>query len=98
MRIDAWMENREQPGTLAHTARRILENDKAYRDAEKTLRSMYVLEALIKSRGNQRQAARDIGVSWQTVRRILRSMKITGADIRKLSEHLRERSDAGNAA
>lgn len=92
MQIAAWMQNRETPGTLAHVAKRILESDKTYKATEQTIRSMYVLEALVKHDGNQQRAARAIGVNPQTVRRVLRGLRITGEQVRIVAKHLQGRA------
>jgi DNA-binding NtrC family response regulator len=94
MRIEAWMESRDKAGTLANVARRVLESDVKYRDVERTLQSMYVLEAMIRSGGRQRKAAETIGVSAMTVKRVLRGMSIKAADVRKIAERMRGRDDA----
>lgn len=89
MQIGTWIKDRSTPGKLADIARRILENDSKYRDVEKTLQSMYVLEALIRHGGNQQQAAKAIGVCPHTVQRTLRSLRLSAKDIRRVATHLR---------
>lgn len=89
MEINLWIKSRESKGALAEVARRILESDRKYKDVEKTLQGMYVLEALIKHDGNQQRAAAAIGVSRETVKRAIRSMNLKAADIRAIVEHTR---------
>lgn len=93
MQIKNWIERRKVPGTLADVARRVLDADEKYRDVEKTLLSMYVLEALIRH-GDQRRAAEAIGVSCGTVKRVLRAMKLSAVDVRRVARQLRETQSA----
>lgn len=89
MEITHWIESRTRPGTLADVARRVLESDKKYRDVEKTLQGMFVLEAVIKCGGNQILASQAIGVSRNTVNRALREMNLSASDVRRLIKHMR---------
>lgn len=89
MQIGTWIKDRATPGKLADVARRILENDSKYRDVAKTLQSMYILEALIKYGGNQQQAAKAIGVSGQKVNRVVRALKLTATDVKRIAMHVR---------
>ena len=88
MQIRTWIKQRTIPGTIADLARRILESDDKYRAAERTLRSMYVLEALAKNGGSQQRAAAAIGVSTMTIKRVVRGLSLTATDIRRVAKHL----------
>lgn len=90
--IDTWLKERAIEGTLANVARRILASDKTYQETEKNLRAMYVLEAVIKNGGNQKQAAISIGVCQHAVLRSLRSMGMTGRDVRKIAKFIQEKN------
>lgn len=90
MQISKWVENRKTPGTLADVARRVLESDAKYREIEKTLQRMYVLEALMRHGGNQTRAAEAIGVDRHTVQRTLRSMGLSGDDVCRVAQRLGE--------
>ncbi len=94
MQIKSWIQSRQTPGTLADVARRALENDRSYRDVERTLQSMYVLEALIRHDGDQQKAAEAIGVHRMTVNRVIRGMNLTAVDIRKVVRRMQGDSDA----
>jgi transcriptional regulator with GAF, ATPase, and Fis domain len=89
MQMGNWLKQRETPGTIADVARRVLESDAKYRAVEKTLQSMYVLEALMKHGGNQTAAAKAIGVTNKTVNCIARSLGLTSKDLRATAERLR---------
>ena len=89
MQIGTWIKDRNTPGKLADIARRMLENDIKYREAEKTLQSMCVLEALIRHEGNQQKAAESIGISRTVVWRTMRSLGLTSKDIRRVAMRLR---------
>lgn len=94
MQIQTWMKDRTTPGTEAHLARRILASARSYRETETNLRKMYVLEAVMKNGGSQKRAAEAIGVSGNTVNRILQSLGMTAADVRRAAKFLQERADA----
>lgn len=93
MRIKDWMQNRETPGTLADVARRVLEKDAKYREVERTLQSMYVLEALMKHGGHQQKAAKAIGITRHTMRLKMRAIGITGAEVRAIVKRMQGRPD-----
>lgn len=86
------MKDRTTPGTLADVARRILDADRKYRETEKALRSLYVLEAVIKNGGNQRKAALAIGIHRLTIQNSLRSLGMTGMEVRKIAKFIQEKN------
>lgn len=90
MQVETWIEQRETPGTLAYTARQLLEKDVSYRAAGKALRQMYFLELVLRHGGNQSQAARSIGVKQESVNRELRSLGIRKAHLERLADRLKE--------
>jgi len=94
MQIKRWIEHRRTPGTLADVARRILENDSKYRDVERTLLSMYILEARIRH-GSIPNTAEAIGVSTMTIKRVMRSMNIRTPEIRRIARQIK-RSNANH--
>ena len=90
MKIKDWIEQRKQPGTLAEVAKRILDEDRAYIETEKTLRALCSLEAIIRSGGNQSAAARKIGLSLHTVQRDMRGLGADSKTLRRLARHVAE--------
>jgi len=98
MQITEWIRSRETPGTIANGARRILESGKTYRATEKMIRSMYILEALMKHGGNQGLAAKAIGVTPGTVQRVLRSLGLRCSDVRRIAGHIQGATDASRTA
>ena len=97
MRIEAWIESRDEAGTLANVARRVIEKDATYKSVERTLQHLFVLEALFRNDWNLTRTAKAIGVSTMTIRRALRAMGIKPADIPRIAQRM-GRADAGTAA
>ncbi|MFP5277002.1 MAG: helix-turn-helix domain-containing protein [Acidobacteriota bacterium] len=98
MQIKSWLKSRDTPGTLADVARRVLEGNAKYREVEKTLQSMYVLEALLKHKGHQQRTADAIGVTRETVKRTMRAMGVKASDIRALTKFIEGRQQDGDRA
>jgi transcriptional regulator of acetoin/glycerol metabolism len=84
------MRDRDKPGTLAHLARRILDGERSYAGTEKTLRALCLLEAIVREGGNQRAAARTLGLSRETVRRDMRQFGFDGQTLRALAMHIKK--------
>jgi hypothetical protein len=89
MQIKTWIRERKKSDTPAGFARRILASERTYRETEKNLRKMYVLEAVIRAGGNQKQASIDIGVCQHVVLRTMRSLGMASEDIHQLVALLR---------
>jgi DNA-binding NtrC family response regulator len=88
MQISDWAKKRKQPGTLADIARRILERDRPYKEAEWSLRQLYTLEALIRNDCDQQATADALGVSRVTVCRTISPLGM--ADVRKAAKAIKE--------
>lgn len=83
--IGKWMREREEAGTLADVARRILEGERTYMETERTLRALCSLEATVREGGNQQAASRLVGLSIHTIQRDMRSLGMDAATLKKLS-------------
>jgi DNA-binding NtrC family response regulator len=92
MQIHAWMKDRSTHGTLANAARRILNIDPRLKEAKRTFHKMCALEALLRSGGNQEEAANALGVTTHTVQRAVRSLGISASDFSKVAKVLKGRS------
>lgn len=90
------MKDRSTTGTLADVARRILASDRTYKETERHLRGLYVLEVLVKNGGNQCKAAESIGISRGTVRRILRSLGMSGVGVQRIAKFIQEKANANS--
>lgn len=80
MHIKAWLESRNKPGSLANMARRILAGDRKYRDAESTLRRLYILEAVVRF-GSQGKAAAAIGMHRNQISQAILALGIPRYEI-----------------
>jgi DNA-binding NtrC family response regulator len=96
MQISDWVKKRKQRGTLADIARRIVENDRPYKEAEWSLRQMHTLEALIANGCDQQKAADALGISRATICRIISPLGMS--DVRRAAKAVRidEQSGATN--
>lgn len=90
MQISDWMAKRKKRGTLANIARRILESDRTYTETEKYLRSLYMLEAVIKSGGSRKKAAESLGVAQSTIRSSMKSLGIRVVQVREIAKEIKE--------
>lgn len=88
MEIQTWMRDRNTKGTLPAIARKMLRSGEEYRHLERQLRGLYVLEALLEHRGNQRQTAEALGVSRETIKRVMRSFRLRAGDVRVLVQQI----------
>lgn len=89
MRLKEWLDSRQTPGTIAYTARRLVDSGGAYHSVEKNFRALYILEALARNDGIPQAAATSIGVHVETVRLLMRSLGISKKEVQRLSERLR---------
>lgn len=98
MRLETWMESREQPGTLPNVAKRAFEKGSTPKQIERGLQGFLVMEALRANGWNITRAANSLSVSRMKIVRTLRAMEITAADVRRLATQMKGRTDAGTAA
>jgi hypothetical protein len=89
MQISDWPKDREQRGTLADVARRMLERDLPYAEIERWFRGFYMLEALLANDGDYGRAASDIGVCRHTISRALKEIGLGIKDVRAVVAHIR---------
>ena len=98
MRIESWMESREQAGTLPNVAKRAFEKGSTPKQIERGLQGFLVMEALRANDWNITRAANALSVSRMKIVRTLRSMEITAGDVRRITAQMKGRTDAGTAA
>jgi DNA-binding MarR family transcriptional regulator len=87
MQIAEWVFKRHKKGTLADIARRIVESDKAYKEAEWSFRQMHTLEALIKNGCDQQKTADALGVHRYTIGRIIAPLNMS--DVRAAAKAIK---------
>lgn len=88
MLISGWVKKRKQKGTLADIARRIVERDRPYREAVRSLQQLCALESLIKTGFDQQKTAEMLGVSPRTIVRIISPLGM--AEARRAAKAIRQ--------
>ncbi|KAA6459606.1 hypothetical protein DYQ86_15925 [Acidobacteria bacterium AB60] len=86
--VEAWIRERENPGTLANAARVAFENGITCERAEEVLRSLYAFEALVRNGGNQCRTAEQLGVHRNSIGRLVKVMRVRMADVRKIAKYI----------
>lgn len=75
---------------MPEMARQMLRTGRKYEEMEKGLRQLFMLEALLENGGDQIRTATALGVSYQTVRRIVRSLGLKATQLRELARQIGE--------
>ena len=89
MNLDLLLKDRADAKTLAGLARRMFRSGRKYSDLERNLRQRYVLEALIANGGDQQAAAKTLGIHYNTVNRVVRSLGLNSDSVIELSKAMR---------
>lgn len=90
MKIEVWLKDRSEKGTLAAMARRMAASGLRYEETGKHFRALFVLEVLVRNGGNQSRTALALGISRNKINRVLRSIGVAGKDVRALARSIEE--------